>query len=576
MLTWTRRLAPLAAQRMGGSTRVAACARLAVVQARSSAAKAVASCVAISDSRAFTTSSASTDSVRPRGRRRAAPRAASPATVKRQKELAQLVEAVQLFHDREGHFAVPINFAVPSSSRSATAWPTELRGFSLGVKIHKLMQLVANDKAPKGSQQHIAALEAMGFPVSNWRQYLFNTVLLPALRHYQRRHDNLFVPQKFVVPADGSDDDDNDNVASEWPRPTWGYPLGLQVAKLRRDQDLLSAAQVDALNGIGFVWSVRDAKWHEYFMPGLRLFKEIHGHADVPLAFVIPNDDDPDAAVWPKHLRGYHLGRHVYMVRSGKYAKYVEQARPELDALGFAFDVSDSLWQYTIFPALEIFSQVYGHCDVPQDFIVPAEDPWPESAYGWRLGHTVRSIRHQGIYEEQVRSARKELERIGFVWNAGDRVEATLRRIVLPAMRAYQTLHGDILVSTDFVVPRDSPGWPTQARGFRLGHWITRVRAGQIDLPKVLKQELDALGFVWRFNDERWKNVLLPAFRVYAELHGSCRGMSTKFHVPHEPPYPKQCWGVNLGGAMWHIKNGDTYVNDPLKERELKRLGLLS
>ncbi|KAJ0396689.1 hypothetical protein P43SY_006474 [Pythium insidiosum] len=575
MLAWTRRLGALAAQPAAAPPRSAALQRLAMAQARSSIANAVASSSSFAGcSRFLSTSGCSVDNGRSRGRRRAAPRASSPANAKRQKELAQLVEAVHVFHEREGHFAVPINFIVPTSARSATAWPTELRGFTLGVKIHKLMQLVANDKAPNGSQQHIAALEAMGFPVANWRHYLFNTVLLPSLRHYQRCHDNLFVPQKFVVPADGRDTGSNE--AGEWPRTTWGYPLGLQVAKLRRDQDLLSAAHVDALNAIGFVWNVRDAKWHEYFMPGLRLFKELHGHADVPLAFVIPSDGESDAAVWPQHLRGYHLGRHVYMVRSGKYAKYIEQARPELDALGFAFDVSDNLWHYTIFPALEIFSQLHGHCDVPQDFVVPAEDPWPESAYGWRLGHTVRSIRHQGIYEEQVRTARKDLDRIGFVWNAGDRVEATLRRIVLPAMRAYQTLHGDILVSTDFVVPRDANGWPSQARGFRLGHWITRVRAGQIDLPKALKQELDTLGFVWRFNDERWKNVLLPAFRVYAELHGSCRSMSTKFHVPHEPPYPKQCWGVNLGGAMWHIKNGDTYVNDPLKERELKRLGLLA
>ncbi|TMW66261.1 hypothetical protein Poli38472_004026 [Pythium oligandrum] len=494
-----------------------------------------------------------------RGRKRSSPHTSNASQAKRSEELARIVQAMRIFYEREQHFAVPIGFEIP---RASPHYPSELRGFPLGVKIHKLMQLVANDKPPKGSREHITALAESGFPVESWRDYLFDTVFVPALRSYYSQEGDLFVPQKFVVPVDPSE--------AQWTRPTWGYPLGLQVAKLRREPYMLSPEQVEMLNAMGFVWNVREAKWHQYFLPGLRLFKELHGHADVPLAFEIPDED-----AWPKYLRGYRLGRHVYMVRSGKYAEWVEESKGELEMLGFAFDLSDSLWNYTIFPALEMFAHLHGHCDVPQDFVVPAEDPWPETAYGWRLGHTVKSIRHQGVYKAQVQAARVDLERIGFVWNASDRLEVTLRRIVLPAMKTYQNLNGNLLIGTDFVIPEHDGRWPEQARGFRLGHWITRVRGGQIELPRAFRDELDQLGFVWRFNDERWHEILLPAFRVYAELHGSCKGMSTKYVVPHETPYPRRAWGVNLGGAMWHIKNGDTYMHDPVKERELRKLGVL-
>ena len=73
-----------------------------------------------------------------------------------------------------------------------------------------------------------------------------------------------------------------------------------------------------------------------------------------------------------------------------------------------------------------------------------------------------------------------------------------------------------------------------------------------------MRSELDKVGFVWRSYDQRWHDILLPAFRAYAELHGgTCASMSTKFTVPPEAPYPRTAWGMNLGGALWHIRNGD-------------------
>lgn len=483
---------------------------------------------------------------------------------------AQLMLGIRTFYEQEQHFAIPYKFRVPVSAPATpsapavtSTWPKELQGMPLGIKVHKFIQSVAKGN-PKQSTKQLNDLQQLGFPWARWKQYLLNEVCLPALETFQALEGHLFVPQKFVVEYGDA----------RWPRSTWGYQLGVQVATLRKQRDTLPQEEVRALDALGFIWNVRDAKWDQYFMPGLRRFHELFDHADVPLAFVIPDKDHEDSAKWPPALHGYMLGRHVYMVRSGNYASQAQSSEQELERLGFSFSLSEKAWTQSILPALQTFAQLYHHCDVQQDFVVPSEAPWPEKAWGSRLGHTVKSIR-QGAYAAQVVTSQEELDRLQFVWSAKHRVDLTVRHIVVPAMTAYEKLHGHVQISTDFEVPTSDPLWPEQCRGFKLGYWIIRARAGQIDLSATHRELLEDVGFVWRFTDARWNDVLLPAFRVYAQVHGSCEGMSTKFLVPHELPYPERSWGANLGGAMWHMRNGDTYVHDQQKQQELRQLGVL-
>ncbi|TYZ61061.1 hypothetical protein PybrP1_002666 [[Pythium] brassicae (nom. inval.)] len=562
-----------------------------------------ASALSACDARAL--SSLSSHAAPPKTRRSNSPF----AILQRQKRLQEqqdarwreFVLALRTFHAHERHFAVPSRFIVPAPSppplvfsRGGRAeqeqhepqqpakgsdahveeavphhlrhelWPKELHGLPLGVRVRNFVRAVAEGTLKQSAEQ-LAELQQLGFPLHGWREYVFETVTVPALATYKKIEGHLFVPQKFVVP--------HGDLA--WPRPTWGVPLGNVVARLRKQRDEgLPDDHVAALKKLDFVWKVSDAKWFQYFLPGLRTFQEIHGHTDVPLAFVVPEQESEGGSAWSRHLRGYRLGQHVYTVRCGCYTSHVEESREELEALGFAFNVSDSMWSLAIFPALEVFAREHHHCDVQQDFVVPASPPWPEKAWGLRLGHTVKSIR-QGGYEAQAQAHKKELEQLGFVWNAQHRLAITVRQVVLPALATHRKLYGHVLVSTEFVVPENDAVWPKPTRGFRLGFWITRVRSGIVDVPGDLRSELDAVGFVWRFNDARWNEILLPSLEVYAQLHGSCKAMGTKFHVPYEPPYPEKTWGVNLGGAVWHMRNGDTYVNDDMKVRELQRLGVL-
>ncbi|KAG7396883.1 hypothetical protein PHYBOEH_001573 [Phytophthora boehmeriae] len=317
--------------------------------------------------------------------------------------LTRIVQAIDTFHHLENHFAVPFGFVVPQS----VDWPKTLHHLPLGVKVHRLMLSIARgrvksfQKDPQDAQQ-LQKLQDMGFPMYQWQEYQFQQVVLPALRVYSSLYGGLFVPQKFVVP------EGDEALAEGWPRASHGFKLGLAVAKLRKQMQQKSKktaelppipeTQVQALNEIGFVWHVRDAKWYQFFLPGLRKYRELYGNAEVPLAFMIPSrEDDPR---WPKELEGYMLGRHVYMVRSGKYSSQVQDSEVELQKLGFSFRVSDKVWSESIFPALEVFVSEFGHCDVWQEFVVPAKAPWPERAWGNKLGDTVKSIR-RGAYDAQ-------------------------------------------------------------------------------------------------------------------------------------------------------------------------------
>ena len=56
----------------------------------------------------------------------------------------------------------------------------------------------------------------------------------------------------------------------------------------------------------------------------------------------------------------------------------------------------------------------YGHVDVPKEFVVPHEEPWPVEIRGLNLGARCSHIRNRGDYP-QYRSA---LDEIGFSWVA--------------------------------------------------------------------------------------------------------------------------------------------------------------
>ncbi|OQR98281.1 hypothetical protein ACHHYP_08924 [Achlya hypogyna] len=450
-----------------------------------------------------------------------------------------VVNGLAQFRRERGHFVVPSDFI------DADALP-------LGKKLQGLIRKLPT-LSPARSQQ----LQNIGFP-TDWHSYYLRTAVIPALTTYKALHDDLNVPQKFTVPTGDP----------AWPNAAWGLRLGERVNRLRKDKSELPAEATAALDAVGFVWDARRDRIASRTLPALRAYVAITGNTHVPNAFVIPA-----RAPWPAHFAGFKLG-HAMMVLKHKHREGTlpSEILAELAAIGLDLEQTlvQTKWNELILPSLHSFFTLHGHSDVPQTFVVPPGDGWPAGAAGLALGRIVRDLRSAGTYAECVERDEAALRALGFIWSADERLLFTVKHRVVPTMAVYRETHGHAFVPAAFVVPAAAP-WPRLAHGMKLGLWIARTRVELTDLPHVLQFLLEESGIVWRHFDERFENIILPAVKTYTELHGSCEDIPSSFHVPAEAPWPEATWGLNLGGTLWHIRNGDSYVMDPKKLRALTK-----
>ena len=117
-------------------------------------------------------------------------------------------------------------------------------------------------------------------------------------------------------------------------------------------------------------------------------YKEVHGNLEVSYAFVVPSEAPGPAEAW-----GMKLGDRVSDIRSKEiYVKDHPERRAVLDALGLVWDDLERRWE-EVHAALLAYQQVHGDLEVTKAFVVPSEAPWPEEAWGMKLGERVRNIR---------------------------------------------------------------------------------------------------------------------------------------------------------------------------------------
>ncbi|KAG7384829.1 hypothetical protein PHYBOEH_009307 [Phytophthora boehmeriae] len=273
------------------------------------------------------------------------------------------------------------------------------------------------------------------------------------------------VPVKFVVPSGDP----------QWPRETWGYPLGPHTKHLRmlkNTKKALPSFAITDLQTLNFPWHVRQYKWDVMVLPALRKYYELHGNTKVAMGYVVPKDDE----AWPKHLRGLGLGKTVASIKyADAFAPQRLADREELERLEFSTELKwrrERTWSDRILPALTVFRRQFGHCNVHFNFVVPDSPEWPKVAQGMRLGATVANIRSKGNYEDLADRDKDKLKAIDFVWSPE---EERWKDKILPALETYAKVNGHGWVPVDFVVPDEEP-WSEQARGLRLGNVFMKIR----------------------------------------------------------------------------------------------------
>lgn len=299
--------------------------------------------------------------------------------------------------------------------------------------------------------------------------------IIEALRIYKKNFNDLDIPVKFEVPAE-----------DPWPSAIHGLRLGKRLQKLFLSSDFFEkhTEKVAEIESIGLVPSV-DSLVDDWFMiyKALQTYKDLYGDTRVSAKFVVPAEDP-----WPKVCHNLKLGTRIAAVRSaGRYVKDRPERKAQLEAMGFEWRIRDHTHKQLVgeelfeqvFQALIIYKKnVSEKLNVPVNFTVPNEGPWPQDMWGLQLGVIVRGIREENklVYGHANRVQR--LNELGFPWEETTREVYSKNRfeVIISALLVYEGMYGDMYVPQSFVVPEESP-WPESSWGVKLGARVNAIRS---------------------------------------------------------------------------------------------------
>eukprot|EP01040_Poterioochromonas_malhamensis_P017260 gene17260-19786_t len=115
---------------------------------------------------------------------------------------------------------------------------------------------------------------------------------------------------------------------------------------------------------------------------------------------------------------------------------------------------------------LDVFRKLYHHANVPQAFVVPAEEPWPRELHGDRLGMRISNLR---VSKKRLSPAQVEqLDNAGMVWSDEEYQVGRIER----GLTTYKAMYGDVRIPSRFVVPHGDGRWDRDLWGMRLGSAI--------------------------------------------------------------------------------------------------------
>ncbi|KAG7387644.1 hypothetical protein PHYPSEUDO_013894 [Phytophthora pseudosyringae] len=312
--------------------------------------------------------------------------------------------------------------------------------------------------------------------------------------------------------------------------------------------------------------------WVKTIAPCLQTFQTLEEHLLVPLKFSVPYGDPK----WPEQTWGYPLGLYCKNLRAlkqqGKNLPFF--AVDDLETLNFPWDMRQYKWDVLVLPALTRYAELNGHCDIPSAFVIPTgDDAWPKLLWNFKLGQTVTSIRCAGTYKAQRESSHDDLEKIDFSMQGW---RARMWEIkILPALEAFRRVFGHCNVNFNYVVP-DSDEWPKATRGLRLGATVAnmRCRSNYDDMTARDKDKLEAIGFIWSPENERWTYRIMPALETFREVYRS-GWVPVDFVVPDEEPWPEASRGLRLGNTFMKIRHAHAYSSYVERDRErLNELGI--
>jgi hypothetical protein len=333
-----------------------------------------------------------------------------------------------------------------------------------------------------------AELDNDGF-VWDQNEWNWECIVVPALEEYKTIHGNLNAPLKFKIPSE-----------SNWSKGLWGIKLGNLVHSIRTGASYIRSypERRQWLEDKGFVFDEKELRWKET-MALLEQYHKVHGNLEVTNRFIVPSEDP-----WPATTWGKKLGNTVDGIRSrGNFVRDNPQRIQWLAEQGFRFETRkaknqkqmDEKWKAIVKPSLVAYKTVKGNLNVPQKFVIPSGEPWPEQLWGLELGVTTDQIRCNSAYIRNHPERLQWLKDTGFVFSEYER---RWEKEAKPALQKYYQVHGHMNISQLFKVPSEDP-WPEEMWGYRLGNVVARIRSQGAflrDSPER-RQWLDDHGFRW-------------------------------------------------------------------------------
>ncbi|EGZ20867.1 hypothetical protein PHYSODRAFT_397930, partial [Phytophthora sojae] len=220
--------------------------------------------------------------------------------------------------------------------------------------------------------------------------------------------------------------------------------------------------------------------------------------------------------------------------------------------------------------ALRAYKEMKRDTLVPQSFIVPSGDArWPRVAWGYALGNAVNTFRTRAARQELSPRMQTELEELSFTYSAA---QFQWDEIVLPALRHFYTVNGHTDVSKAFVVPDGDDAWPRRSWNWSLGFTVQRIRNcnGYARQVEQSKEELKEMKFCFETSlaERDWNEKILPALKVYREIHHHCIVERT-FEVPRESPWPEATWDLPLGRTVNKMRSEKSYAEFAARDEEI-------
>ncbi len=279
------------------------------------------------------------------------------------------------------------------------------------------------------------------------------------LRAYKERFGDCYVPQL-------------------WPD---NKQLGAWVGTQRgeRGRDRLSPERINRLDGLGFIWGVKDAHWEEMYT-ALRAYKNTHGDCNVSTS----TRAYQRLRSWVAHLREQKK-------KGILSATWVER----LEAVGLVWEPLKNAWE-EMYSKLAKYRSRYGHCNVPGE--------WPGDL---ELGSWVAEQRKKGKRDRLLPERAHRLDALGFEW---DPFAATWDRWYAELVK-FKNQHGHCNVPINW------------SGNKQLAYFVRTQRVGRKRgrLSKEQTQRLDRLGFSWERSNEAWDEMFL-ALSDYKRRQGHC------------------------------------------------------